>query len=193
MTDFNYMPDKSFLDQLFLLRKTVQHPNRLTFSANQNSDHADVVFGANNAYLSFTIGGNVENILYSTISYVNCRNVFNSIFIANNSENIFASKVVSKGFNVFYSKYISSCSDIRFSSNLIGCSHCIQCDNLVNQSYCIKNKQYTKDEYMLYKKRILSQKEKFDLVAASVNNHAINHQSSECIGAGINNSSHISW
>jgi hypothetical protein len=164
------------------LRKKFHHPNRITFAENQSSEYADVVFGAKDAYLSFTIGGNVENVLYSTISYINCTNIVNSVSVADNSENVFSSKVVTKSFNVFYSKYIDNSSDVRFSSNLIGCKHCIKCDNLTNQSYCINNQPVGKEQYMKHKQHILAQKHKFDAVASRVNNIAVNHQSEDVVG-----------
>jgi hypothetical protein len=180
-----------FFEQLYTLRKIFKHPNILTFVNNESSDYSDVVFGAKNAYLSFTIWGNSENIFYSTICYINCRNILNSVRVTDHSENVYYSKVVTKSFNVFYSRYIDNSSDIRFSSNLIWCSNCIGCDSLINQSYCINNQTVWKERYEQEKSKILAQKDSFDKLFQSVNNKALNYQSENSTGVGISYSSNI--
>jgi hypothetical protein len=189
--DRNYRSDELFFDQLYKLRKEFKHPNTLTFVANENSEYADVVFGTKNAHLSFTVGGNSENLLYTTCCYINCKNIINCVQVTDNSQNVYYSKWIIKSYNIFYSKYIDNSSDIWFSSNLIWCHHCLQCDNLVNQSYCINNQQLTKEEYESKKIDILTQKNQFDLWLQSVNNKAVNHQVDNCNGSGINYSSNI--
>ena len=68
MNDKLYDNDKSFFEQFHNLRKAHKHPNQLTFKQNENAHFADVVFGAKNAYLSFTIGNKAENIAYSRLN-----------------------------------------------------------------------------------------------------------------------------
>ena len=181
----------SFMEQLHSLRKIFKHPNIITFGNNETSDFSDVVFGAKNAYLSFTIWGNSENIIYSTICYINCRNILNSVRVTDNSENVYYSKIVTNSYNIFYSRYIDNSSDIRFSSNLIWCKHCIWCDNLINQSYCINNKSMGKEIYEQEKYKILNQKDNFNIFFASVNNKALNYESDNSSGVGILYSSNI--
>jgi hypothetical protein len=133
----------------------------ITLWDNINAEYADNCYGAKNAYLSFNIGENVENILYSVCCGINCHNVFNALSITYNSSNIFECKNVRNSMNVFYSANINSSSDCYFSSNLIGCHHCINCDNLENKSYCIDNKQVAKEEYNQLKTAIWNEKSTF--------------------------------
>jgi len=111
--------------------------------------------------LSICIGDKSENIFYSTLVYMNVKNVLNSVHITLNSENIYFSFQVSGSFNIFYSKNIVNSNNTWFSSNLIGCTECIFCNDIENQKYCIENRQYKKDEYLRKKKEILKQKERF--------------------------------
>lgn len=191
MNDKLYDNDKSFFEQFHNLRKAHKHPNQLTFKQNENAHFADVVFGAKNAYLSFTIGNKAENIAYSTIVYTNCINIFNSVKVTNNSENVYYSKSITQSFNVFYSKYINNSSNIRFSSNLTGCKECILCNNLINQQYCIENVSYEKEVYLEKKSKILIQKNKFDIFLATINNVANNYNADNCQGEGISFSTNI--
>jgi hypothetical protein len=91
----------------------------ITLWENSNSEYADNCYGAKNVYLSFNIGDNVENILYSVCCGINCYNVFNALSITYNSANIFECKNVRNSTNIFYSANINNSSDCYFSSNLI--------------------------------------------------------------------------
>jgi hypothetical protein len=135
--------------------------NLIFFGSNEDADYTDGSFGAKNCYLCFDVGLNVENILYTVCANDNCTNVINSLFIENNSDNVFESKVIRRSFNIFYSCNIDNSSDVWFCSNLIGCHHCIDCDNLMNQSYCIHNIQLSKDEYQNKKAELLKDKSNF--------------------------------
>ncbi|MEI6774396.1 MAG: hypothetical protein WCL18_06515 [bacterium] len=64
------------------------------FMTNENVEYCDIAYGAKNAYLSFDVGDDSENVLYSDIVNSNCRNVLNSTFIVRNSQNIFFSNFV---------------------------------------------------------------------------------------------------
>ena len=191
INDNNYNLTVWFFEQFHYLRSTNKHPNILVFKQNENSDFSDVVFGAKNAYLSFTLWNNVENIFYSTIVYTHCTNVYNSVKVTNNSQNIYYSKSVTQSFNVYYSRYINNSSDIRFSSNLTWCNNCLMCDNLINQKYCIANQPYDKTTYEYKKNEILLNKSSFDNYFAQVNNKAVNHDADNSYGEWINFSSNI--
>jgi hypothetical protein len=92
----------------------------------------------------------------------NVNNVLNSVFVQQNSINIYQSIWVLNSHNVFYSQHIRNSSDIFFSSELNWCSHCILCIGFSNISYCINNKQYTKEEYENEKLKILWNKWEFE-------------------------------
>ncbi len=135
----------------------------LNFPNLENCHYAEWVYGWKNCYLSIDVGEWVENILYSSIVLINCKNIISSININNNSENIYCCKNITSCFNIFYSKYLHSSHNIRFSSNLISCSECLFCDGLQNQSYCIQNKQLDKEEYFKQKTMILKNKHQYNL------------------------------
>lgn len=128
---------------------------------NENSTYAELYWGKN-CYLSFGVGQQVENLLYTMMSHSNLRNVLNSFVIVGSCENIYSSRSVTSSYKIFYSSNIHNSHNIWFSSNLVWCFECIQCDWLTNQSYCIKNQQLSKDEYEKEKQDILSQIWLFD-------------------------------
>ncbi|HMY81095.1 MAG TPA: hypothetical protein PK048_04620 [Candidatus Absconditabacterales bacterium] len=128
---------------------------------NENCDYAEC-YSSKNCYLCFSVGQGAENILYSTNSHSNIRNIVNSAFVITNSDNIFSSKVVTGSYNVFYGLNIHNSHNIWFSSNLLGCSECISCHDLENKSYCIENIEYTPEEYRLKKAVILFDKKLFE-------------------------------
>lgn len=141
---------------------------------NENSEYADAAFWTKNCYLSFVLGMDVENVLYSMFVYINSKNIFNSVFCSNNSENIYFWLSIDNCFNIFYSKFLKNSNNIWFSTNLIWCSECIFCDNLQSQKYCINNKNFEKEEYMRMKKEILENKEKFSDYFDNLNNKWLN-------------------
>ncbi len=153
--------DKWFFDTLWNLYK--RHPksslNRVRES--ENSKYADSLFGVKNAYLSFAIGDDAENVLYSFTSYAQVRNILNSVFVVGNCENIFFCTDVTESFSIFYSRFIIHSNAIRFSTNMTWCSECIDCNGLQNMSYCIGNVQFSKEDYLEEKEKILKQKEFF--------------------------------
>lgn len=152
---------KWFFENYKILLEKVPHQFLLDFWDNENAEYVDCAFGVKNAYLSFVIGFWVENIAYSAFCYVNLTNIYNSLFIVNNSSNIYWSAGVDTSHNIFYSRYINTSANIWFSTNLMGCQECIFCNDLENQQYCFQNKQYTKEEYMQIKERILKKKDKY--------------------------------
>jgi hypothetical protein len=154
--------------QIYNLFSSSPKLGNLNFPNSENCQYSEWVYGWKNCYLSIDVGEGVENILYSSIVLINCKNVISSININNNCENIFCCKNITSCFNIFYSKYLHSCNNIRFSSNLIGCNECLFCNDLQNHSYCIYNKQLEKEEYFKQKLVILENKNQFNLHLASI-------------------------
>lgn len=191
MTTLPYDFSIWFFEQFRDLWLVHNHPHVLTFKQNENADFADVVFGAKNAYLSFTLWNNSENIAYSTVVYTHCTNVYNSVKVTNNSQNIYYCKAVTQSFNIYYSRYINNSTDIWFSSNLTGCKHCMMCDSLVNQEYCIENIVYDKKIYEQKKMEILSQKHLFAQYFSEVTTIATNYNADNCHGEWVSFSSNI--
>lgn len=180
----DYDFSKSFFENFSEFFFGVSHQRMLDFWWNENSDYADAVFWAKNAYLSFVCGFGSSDIFYSMFVYVNCHNIFNSFLVTENCDEIFFSSVVAGSSQIFYSRNITSSNNCWFSTNLIGCEECIASNNLQNQKYCVANKVYGKDEYFKLKEEILSKKDKYDFFLSKM-------QSSEMINFASENVSGI--
>jgi len=115
-----YRDDVSFSEQLASFYKKRPHIPLFSYPiGNENSDFSDAVFGAKNAYLSFSVGAGAENVLYSSMVYNNVRNVFSSVQIENACDNVFQSLSVQKSMNIFYCKYIVNSNNLWFCDNMI--------------------------------------------------------------------------
>jgi hypothetical protein len=115
-----YNSEFTFLQQLKnFYAKRPQIPLFSYPMGNENTAFSDAVFGAKNAYLSFSVGAGAENVLYSSMVYDNVRNIFSSVHIENGCDNIFQSLSVQKSMNIFYSKYIVNSNNLRFCDKMI--------------------------------------------------------------------------
>lgn len=171
---------KTFLENFQIFYTSFPLASLTHFNTNENCDFSDCVFTGKNVYLSQVIGIDARNIYYSSFSYGNISDIFNSFMITKNSSYVFQSVFVENSFQIFYSRYILNSSDIWFSTNLVWCQNCILCDWLQNCSYFIKNESYSKEEYLIKKEEILREKEKFETYYASLNKKAINYNSKNC-------------
>ncbi len=158
---FDYDFSIDFFKNFLKLFKSVKHPNFITYNINKNCDYSDAPAGSNNCYLSSVVVLWSENVYYTYVTRCNVVNIFNSLYVADNSENIYFWTWIISSFNVFYSRYIKNSSNIWFCSNLVWCSECIFCNDLENASYCINNQKYEKQDYLKKKQEILKQKENF--------------------------------
>ncbi len=157
-----YDVGSSFLDQFDSVMTHSAKKNLLQFWENENSNFCDSAFGAKNAYLSFQIWWNAENILYSAFCYENVSAIIGSFFVTHNSTEVYMSWGIDSSSRIFYSRYVRNSRDIWFSSNLIGCHECISCDNLENQSYCIDNITLSKETYREKKAKILQERSRYE-------------------------------
>ena len=151
----------NFFEKFSELMKSVHMPHMINFFGSENSDYADVVNRSKSAYLSAIVIYECENILYSISVKDFSTNVFNSMMINVNNENIYQSTWILESFNIYYSRYIRNSNNIWFSTNLIGCIECIDCNDLENAQYHIGNKKYEKEEYKKKKAQILKDKQYF--------------------------------
>ncbi|MEI6774382.1 MAG: hypothetical protein WCL18_06445 [bacterium] len=181
--DFDF--SKSFFDNFGELFKKTPKMSQIQYGDNENCEFAETVFGAKNGYLSVCIGDNADTVLYSTMVYRNVKSVFNSVLATSNSENIYASKLVTDSFNIFYSKYIHNSNNIWFSDNLLGCSECMFCSNLENQTYYIHNQKWEKEKYLEEKEKIMKEKHLFETYQKQLHNTAPNKLAPNCSGNGI--------
>jgi hypothetical protein len=153
--------EKPFLEQFSEFFREIEQECSIHHTTSENCEYTNKLSFAKNCYLSNTVIRDVSNIFYSFSIKENSHNVFNSVIVWNNCDNIYFWVWIIESSNIFYSKYIISSSNIWFSTNLIGCSECIFCDSLENKKYCIENKEYSKEEYSKKKEDILKQKENF--------------------------------
>ncbi len=156
--------DMSFFDQWRDLFYETPFPTLNVYGTNNhNADWGDDIRnGAKNIYLTIVAWDWAENICYSYKAETNVTNVFNSVNITQQSENIYFSKTVRQSRNIFYSKYIYNSSDIWFCAGMTWCQECLMCQDLTNQSYCIQNVQYDKETYLSKKKELLWQTSLFE-------------------------------
>ena len=168
MSEDTYATD-DFFQSFHQLFTTHIKPSSIQFGENENADFGHCVFRAKNVYLSFVVGEQSENVIYSSIVYMNCNNVLNSLGVTNNSQNVYTSKIVTNSYNVFFSAYIHNSANIWYSDNLIGCHDCIDCSWLENADYMIDNKQYSKEEYAIKKMEILPNHDKKMRIAEWMN------------------------
>ena len=174
----------SFFENIQTLFITHHKPNLYQVGMNENSDYSNICIDTKNAYLSFVPGVQSENVLYSTQTRENTRNIINSSLVVDNSENVFHGKMVTNSFNVFYSHHIYNCSEMRFCANCIGCHFCIECNDLDNASYCIRNQQYTKEEFHRMKNSYLPRQHE-ELHRKTFTHQGMNVASDNCSGSGM--------
>ncbi len=157
----NYDFEKNFFDNFKILSFPINLAPTVLFWECENANFTDQTANVKNCYLSFVVIGWCESVFYSFSVKENSINIFNSVMVWDNCENIYFSNGIIKTFYTFYSKHIINSANIWFSNNLIWCQECIFCNDLENQSYCINNKKLSKENYFLEKSKILKDKENF--------------------------------
>ena len=182
----------NFVQSLSGLMGKSHFPPLLHRGDNENVAYADIILNAKNVYLSIAVVGDSENVLYSRSVKHNCHNVISSIMVRNGSENIFESSAIVNSSAIFYSHTIQDSHAIWFCQDMIGCQECILCSRLQNTSYCIRNKQYSPQEYIIEKNSILQNKSRFDDYANELDFVKSNQWSEWCTGQNILNSRNVS-
>lgn len=184
--DFNKIFFQNF-GKLFL---EIPHPNIIDFWENENSKFWYSIYASKNIYLSFEIGW-CENVLYSLSVKQSSINVFNSVAIRGNCENIYMTLSSTNSYKIFYSKFINNSSNIWFSQNMIWCEECILCEWLINKKYHIWNIEYEKDKYFIEKSFILNKKDKYNEYYKNLKNIGKNIWSQDIIWIWTINSQNI--
>jgi len=182
---------RSFFAQFWTLFKSIPLPSVISVLDSENSDYCDVSGWSKNAYLSFTVFNNCENVCYSLDVKDACHDVYNSLVIWDGNGWIYQSSAIFSSQCIFYSSYIANSFNIWFSTNLISCQECLFCDGLENQSYCINNQSYPKDMYYKKRQEILAEKDKFPQRFIEKESSAINYLTENCSGNMITKSSNI--
>jgi len=147
---------KDFFQNFHTLFHNQQLPFlRIFWPGVENCAYSDTCYNAKNCYLTTVAAFDVENACYNYHVSGNSKNVFNSVFVNTNSENVYQSSDITSSQSIFFSSSVNNCYNIRYSHNLIGCQECIACEWLFNQSYCIENIAYSKEQYFLKKQDML--------------------------------------
>ncbi len=157
--EYNF--EKDFFGNFSFILSNTPIASIFHYKDNLNSDYTDIAVDSKNAYLSSCVVLYSQNVCYSFMVRGECIYIFNSLYVSENSENVYFSRWVIKSYKIFYSSYITNSNNIWFSSNLIWCSECISCSNLINQKYCINNKKLSKQNYLKEKDKILKNKRDF--------------------------------
>lgn len=190
-TGRDYDFSKTFFENFQSLLLDVKLPNLYHVGNNENCDFVDTAVNSKDSYLSFIVAWDCSDVQYSFMVRENSTNVLNSSYVVTNNSSVYSSSAVTNSMNIFYSRYISNSNNIWFSSNLVGCRECLFCEWLENVSYAIENKTYPKEEYFEKKKKLLNQKEKFDMYFTKVSKIWAIHASKNCSGSSIMASENI--
>ena len=111
-----------------------------------DSPYSNIVRGARNAYLSYSlVGEGGENIFYSKTVDASS-NIFDCLGI-NNCENCYENVHGAGNANSQYCVESRNNIDCHFLFDCRNCQNCVLSANLRNKRYMIRNKQYGKDEY----------------------------------------------
>jgi hypothetical protein len=140
------------------LLRSISLPGFHHYYGVENSDYSNHISSTANAYASYHVTGDCENVLYSLSTKIHSTNIYNSTMSWIYSENVYQSLGVIQSTNIYYSRFVQNSRDIWFSTDLVGCSECIGCNDIENTSYAIDNVVYPKDIYLQKKAEILKDK-----------------------------------
>jgi hypothetical protein len=136
---------KSFFEQYKELSDKV--PRLALFHRNAiNSDYANLVVESKNVYLSISVTNNSENVFYSKF-IDKSRDILDCFNVTNSSENLYQSIDTQGSYNSQYLFLSKNCIDSYFLYDCINCQNCFLSTNLRNKQYFILNEKYSKEEY----------------------------------------------
>lgn len=140
-----YDSTKTFFEQYKEFSNTVPRP-ALWQRNIVNSDFSNMVAESKNVYLSVSVIKNSENVFYSK-SVDKSKDIVDCLNVINGSENIYENTEAQSNYNSQYLLLCRNCIDSYYSVDCIDCSNVFLCSNLRSKKFCIRNKQYTKEEY----------------------------------------------
>ncbi len=109
-----------------------------------NSEYANMLMSAKNAYLSYSVISSED--VYFSGSIDNSKQIFDS-YAVNESELVYEGMAISKNYNSKYTYWSLNSINCNFILNCNNCQDCFGCVNLHNKRYCVWNKQYTKEGF----------------------------------------------
>lgn len=112
-----------------------------------NSDYSNMVGESKNVYLSVSVVLNSENVAYSK-SIDASFNILDS-FNLQSCEHCYENIDGEKNYNSHYLFLSRNCLDSRFLVDCATCKNCFMSANLRNKEFVIRNEQYGKEEYFV--------------------------------------------
>src|SRR3989344_5530291 len=136
---------RPFFEQFSELFNSVPRMNLWQRNAT-NSEFAHQVAESKNVYLSVSVIMDSENIFYSK-SIDGCFNIFDSCNLKK-CENCYENIECERNYNSQHMFLSRHCIDSYFLVDCVNCTNCFMCSNLRNKQYCIQNKEYSQEEYL---------------------------------------------
>ena len=165
----------------------------------EGCEYANFCYSSKNAYLSFNITGNSENIKYSKCYLRNNKNCMDSLIIKD-CERGYELVRSSKNYNSSFLIESDQCVESHF---LYDCSNCVNCclsSNLKNKSNYFRNEQLKKEDYKkaieslqlgTYSGQMRAKKEFEEMKLKSIHKYAYIKNSVNAVGDFIENSKNI--
>lgn len=146
-SDYNkdYDFSKPFFEQFKNLLNIVPKVSLYTHGENINCEFTNIVSGAKDVYLAFSVILNSEFVYYSS-NVDTAKQIVDSYNITN-SELLYENIGSNKNYNCQYSYWSLNCINCNFIFNCNNCQDCFGCVNLNNKRYCVWNEEYPKEEY----------------------------------------------
>ena len=110
-----------------------------------NSDYSNMCGESRNVYLSVSVVLDSENIFYSK-SIDTSSNIFDS-YNLKKCENCYENLDGNRNYNCQYTLLSRNCLDSYFLIDCANCSNCFMSSNLRNKKFFFRNKKYSEEEY----------------------------------------------
>ncbi|MEI8174817.1 MAG: hypothetical protein WCG28_02605 [bacterium] len=139
-----YDMTRNFFEQYKEFSNTV--PRVALFQRNViNSDYSNMVGESRNVYLSISVVKNSENVFYS--KFVDkSTDIVDSLNIKE-GQGLYENIEGQSNYNSQYLLLCRSCVDSYYLVDCVNCSNCFMSNNLRSKQFCIRNEQYTKEDY----------------------------------------------
>ena len=135
---------RPFFEQYREFSKTV--PHLALFQRNViNSDYSNMVGESKNVYLSISVTKNSENIFYSKL-VDKSTDIIDCLNIQE-GQSLYEDVEGQNNYNSQYLLLCRNCLDSYYLVDCVNCSDCFLSSGLRNKQFYFRNKQYTKEDY----------------------------------------------
>ncbi len=117
-----------------------------------DSDYANMSAECKNVYLSISVIQNSENVFYSK-SVDKSSNIFDSYHVKE-SDGCYETIYGEKNYNTQFVLLSRNCIDSQYLVDCTNCSNCFMSSNLRNKQFVFKNTQYSKEDYFTEIKKL---------------------------------------